>query len=683
MLGEGPSDMLRLTLVILLGTVTVWSQVCGSTVRNPRTGLQDCVGVASGGAVGATGDIQKKASDGSLSAAGINDNGTTISIPSRTVSIGTALPAGAPAGTIGAVVNYSPTTPLNIRAFGAKGDARMLTDGVTTGTTTLTSTNAAFTTADTGKYVIAEMGTYAVYRGTYVSGITATGSNNATCTLTSFNGGGSGAVAHLVLTGTNTLGSTVFFTSFGSGYTAAPTTATVGNGTATCTGTPVITTNIFPLPVVTTATYVNATTITLGVAATYSGTGVKFTIGTNDTTVIQSAITQAQANAGAVYIPAGLYLITGLTISAQVAVFGDSASGVWGNVSGAGANIPTVSPYLQGSVLLMAAPNTDAISATVVGNGMRLSNFGILFDPTIALWQTGHGINANANGQSQYGQISGYWDNLLVWGTDGNHYSFRLVNPLYFTSIGISSFSGGGIHVGNASSPQPAGNATFVQPYCALYGGGSSSAISVTTDSGASYNNLLTWIRPQGIGAGTTSAPFTGTNLSSWPVSIVDMFGSGTAQWAYVSPSTQLKQAIISPDFEGLNPSYPTGDSDFLCLGVTCPSLTIKGTVYATAPYDNFRATSSDNSAPWSGPQVNYINDTLKRFDVGLGSSTAGTRLGANCWGIYDATNAATRFKICQDGAAQFVGGTKSADGSAGVSGATCSAWKNGLCVAN
>jgi hypothetical protein len=87
--------------------------------------------------------------------------------------------------------------------------------------------------------------------GTYTSGITATGSGpvgtapGQTCTLTSFNNG-STATATLTLTGTNTIasGTALSMTSLGTGATAAPTSATAGSGTATCSGTAVISTQL-------------------------------------------------------------------------------------------------------------------------------------------------------------------------------------------------------------------------------------------------------------------------------------------------------------------------------------------------------------------------------------------------------------------------------------------------------
>lgn len=73
---------------------------------------------------------------------------------------------------------------------------------------------------------------------TYTSGGTVTGSTGQTCNLSNFNGL-SGAAATVILTGTNTIasGTHLTVTNEGSGATTPPTTATLSNGTATCSGT--------------------------------------------------------------------------------------------------------------------------------------------------------------------------------------------------------------------------------------------------------------------------------------------------------------------------------------------------------------------------------------------------------------------------------------------------------------
>lgn len=81
--------------------------------------------------------------------------------------------------------------------------------------------------------------------GTYTSGGSITGSSTQTCTLTAI-GSVTGATATVALTGTNVIaGSTAIVvtnTGQGSDAVAAPTTATLGNGTATCSGTATIAT---------------------------------------------------------------------------------------------------------------------------------------------------------------------------------------------------------------------------------------------------------------------------------------------------------------------------------------------------------------------------------------------------------------------------------------------------------
>jgi hypothetical protein len=86
-------------------------------------------------------------------------------------------------------------------------------------------------------------GATGVASGTYTSGGSISGSATQTCTLTSFNDS-STATATVALTGSNTIagGTALVMTSRGGGATAAPTSATLGNGTATCSGTATIAT---------------------------------------------------------------------------------------------------------------------------------------------------------------------------------------------------------------------------------------------------------------------------------------------------------------------------------------------------------------------------------------------------------------------------------------------------------
>jgi hypothetical protein len=82
-----------------------------------------------------------------------------------------------------------------------------------------------------------------VASGTYTSGGTTAGTG--TCTLSSFNGGGTGATASVPITGGVIAGgATLTITAAGTQYTSAPTSATLGSGTGTgvCSGTATIAT---------------------------------------------------------------------------------------------------------------------------------------------------------------------------------------------------------------------------------------------------------------------------------------------------------------------------------------------------------------------------------------------------------------------------------------------------------
>ena len=97
-----------------------------------------------------------------------------------------------------------------------------------------------------GAYNTSNWGIWSVATGTYTSGGSVTGSSGQTCQVNGFNGGGLGAIAFVSLTGTNTIagGTALSFTApgayLGNDYTSNPTTATLTNGSATCSGSVVV-----------------------------------------------------------------------------------------------------------------------------------------------------------------------------------------------------------------------------------------------------------------------------------------------------------------------------------------------------------------------------------------------------------------------------------------------------------
>ena len=89
-------------------------------------------------------------------------------------------------------------------------------------------------------------GLYALSTANYVSGGSVTGTVGQTCSAT-FLGGTVNGTGTIALTGTNTIANGTAFTISTTGtYGASPTTATLSNGTATCSGTATITSSVVP-----------------------------------------------------------------------------------------------------------------------------------------------------------------------------------------------------------------------------------------------------------------------------------------------------------------------------------------------------------------------------------------------------------------------------------------------------
>lgn len=149
---------------------------------------------------------------------------------------------------------------------------------------------------------------FIIFGGQYNTGGTHTGSSTQTCNLASFNGGGSGATATVALTGTNVIasGTAITQTAGGTGYTSAPTSATLSSGTATCSGTATLQALLLDAP----ASPWNSSPVTTTVAAEYI-VGVLYGgfNGTNCATSASGSWTQdqVQANIGGTGSNAAFY----------------------------------------------------------------------------------------------------------------------------------------------------------------------------------------------------------------------------------------------------------------------------------------------------------------------------------------------------------------------------------------
>lgn len=431
-------------------------------------------------------------------------------------------------------------------AYGVAGDARTITDAaMSAASTALTSAAAGsgwpgWTAADVGKTVVVN------YAGAVL-----------TATTSSLLGTGApitslpvSALAAAIPAGGFTLTSggntqSMVTTGAAQGATALPLVSITPNF-AYPSGSAV---TLAPAPMKTTiAAWVSAGQVTLTAAATTAVAGVEATFGTNNLTGIQAAINDAIKAGWPLFIPpvAEGYLYDGLLAAASsVDIQGSGARELWGTATASlnTLNLPAVAPYLAGSVLIQAAQNTDGLQFTGVGNSPRLADFGIRFAGKFRDTGGGFVINPPAlGGQQDHGMLSGKWSGLRVYGHDGNHYAYSIMNCMYSTFDSIHSYGGGGLEYNQNSSVCSYGNAVFIHPYSVVMTAGTAHGMSWRnrTATGGQKLNLGVMLRPQ-----------------SWVYSMNPILANVTPpsanQKTYtVADSVGVVQnvALLAPDFE-------------------------------------------------------------------------------------------------------------------------------------
>jgi hypothetical protein len=249
---------------------------------------------------------------------------------------------------------------------------------------------------------------------------------------------------------------------------------------------------------------------------------------TNDLPAIQSAVNAAEATPGGrVILQNKTYAISGsLSITTACSIEGVGVFELCGPFStGTGAsaigsvNIPVISPYLIGSVLLETASNTDIIDCSAVGQKVDFAGLGFLFSPSIRFLHTGSAIScipsllASGTGRDS-GVWATNWKDLAVYGNDGSHYGFYVTNPLEGTWDNLRSYGGGGLCIDENSPNTYYGNLVIGSFYNALLAGGTTNGIYLkdtldpdpTGPIGAGGHvgpNLIVMARPQ-VNAGTS-----------------------------------------------------------------------------------------------------------------------------------------------------------------------------------
>lgn len=433
----------------------------------------------------------------------------------------------------------SRATEKTLWDFGARGDARDLTDvAITSGSTTLTSATGAFTSSDTGKVI----------------------------------------------------------TVAGAGASGAGLITTISSVT-------------------------NSTTIVLAAAAGTTVSGANAVLGTDDTTAIQNAINSTPAG-GKLRIPPAAFLTTAtLTLPNNITLVGGGVHEILGSVatSTITLNAPPSPPYLTGSVIVVAALGINGIALGGAGVVVHASDFGVRFAPGVAYKSTGHGFylkyGTPPSGGSDNGLMWSHWDNVVVWGHDGNHYAFYYVNLINCTFDHLRSYGGGGFYVNCDSFYGNYGNSVFNHPYSALYAGGTANAFTLTgrlVDGNTSgVLNLLQFNRPQGI-ALAMGPTFGATQATS-------------SQYNWYMDDLVAHTSVVAPDFETstvvnaqtrfgararfVDPSGLLGTSSFLRF--LFPTKTLN------------RSLNSDMQFAGAGPA------TSATLQAGLGTSPPSATLGS------------------------------------------------------
>lgn len=296
-------------------------------------------------------------------------------------------------------------------------------------------------------------------------------------------------------------------------------------------------TNIAPLPI---SKYANKNSAYYGAVGDGSH---------DDTSALQSGITENENVCGKFELqPSKTFSITDeLVVTKSMTLAGGGVASFWGGMDEAqtriiGVEIPTKAPYLKGSVIVQNTAGKNAITINALGESVHLRDFGIRFADSICFSDTGHGVRVLpplnvADQLPDFGLYNSAWDNVFVWGTDGNHYAFSIVNPVLCNLNNLCGFGGGGLEMYANTNMTSPGNSVITHPYFASFVGGASHGIYIHA-SGNTFGCILSlFIRPQ---VNFLTAP------AAWSVTPIDI----DVQKTFYTDDKAHKLMLLHPDFE-------------------------------------------------------------------------------------------------------------------------------------
>lgn len=357
------------------------------------------------------------------------------------------------------------------------------------------------------------------------------------------------------------------------------------------------------------------------------------------TTAIQNAITSAiSANKGIDFGADQWPIDAPLVIGGNLPLRAVGAAEVWSTVGNSAQTVlPGASPWVEGGGLIQEASGADILQYTAAGTTAHLRDLLLVFGGSSAFNNTGHAVNGNPpaiTGGQDNGLTTCRWDNVVVFGHDGNHYAFYTVNLNYCTATALRSYGGGGWYQGVNANAQHYGNSVISAPYFVTLANGSADCYHLVANTGSAVN-LTTFGRPQAQVFSAVGHPLgTAFGIASGPTL--------ANQYAFRDLGPSSDNLLVAPDLE------PPGATTLLSAGTT-----VIGPEYSSRSITNTAVGAGAlPGTPTSSNNTAVGNDAL---GVANGGATSSTAIGVNALKLSTGSNNAA---VGYGALAANVGGT-------------------------
>lgn len=267
------------------------------------------------------------------------------------------------------------------------------------------------------------------------------------------------------------------------------------------------------------ASYQSATQVTLTAVSHTAASSAYVTWGTDDTTATQALLNAVPAGS-TVKNPGVLLTTAELVVPNGVHLKGTGFVALYGGAVGSGdTQFPGIWPFFLGAQIVPCTAGQNGISITATGARSDQHDVLIRFADGIAFVNTGHGFHAAPStvrgAGHENGMVDSRWDNLTVFGHDGNHYAFYELNSNYMTGTHLRGYGGGGLFIDTDATDTPYGNAVYINPYFVVFCGGTANGVTISSSGGDGQTNLIDFYRPQVNMIPVPAGPYAGRGIAS------------------------------------------------------------------------------------------------------------------------------------------------------------------------